>query len=377
MNKKRLVLNSVLILSLLTTIVIAQQVGESVSIDQPLFSDQYVAGRIVRVTAPIQGDLVVAGQELVVDAPIGGDLIAVGASLNLRSSVSDDVRAAGRTLTLDAQIMGHAVAAGAEVILTSDASVGDWAWFAGRSVTVEGQVGGELRAAGRRVMVSGEVGGNAVLAAEEIEIEPGAIIRGDLIWDSETEPEINANATVEGEIIREDLTGAFEEIGIPGVSGGLASAVLLGTALILASYLAFLVFPGFSGSVAARVRSMPLRTLGLGVGVIAGIPLVIVLLFVSRIGWIVAVGTLIGYLFLLLCAMVFGIVSIGKLGLELTKKDEAGRRPVHLLAIGLGVALILLLAQIPVLGTIVLLMVLFSGLGAISGEFWQRYRRPA
>ena len=75
--------------------------------------------------------------------------------------------------------------------------------------------------------------------------------------------------------------------------------------------------------------------------------------------------------------MVFGVVSVGKLGLELTKKDETGGRPVHLLAIGLGVALIVLLAQIPVLGTIVLLMVLFSGLGAISGEFWHRYRQPA
>lgn len=377
MNKKRLVLNSVLTLSLLTTIVIAQQVGESVSIDQPLFSDQYLAGRIIRVTAPIQGDLVVAGQELVVDAPIGGDLIAAGQSLNLRNSVADDVRAAGQTLTLDAQIAGHAVAVGAEVILTSDASVGDWAWFAGRSVTVEGQVGGELRAAGQSVMVSGEVGGDAVLTAEEIQIEPGAIIRGDLIWDSETEPEISANATVEGDIIREEQTGAFEEIGRLGESGGPARAVLLGIALIAASYLAFLVFPGFSGSVAGRIRSMPIRSPALGIGVIVGIPLVIVLLFATRIGWIVAVGTLFGYLLLLLCAMIFGVVSVGKLGLELTKRNEAGGRPVHLLAIGLGVALILLLAQIPVLGTIVLLLVLLSGLGAISGEFWQRYRQPA
>jgi hypothetical protein len=376
-NKKRSALSVILALSLLAIAAMAQRVGESVSIDEPLSSDQYVAGRIVRVTAPIQGDLVLAGQELVVDAPIGGDLIAAGESLNVRNSVADDVRAAGRTLTLDAQIMGHAVAAGAEVILTSDASVGDWAWFAGRSVTVAGQVGEELRAAGQSVTVSGEVGGNAVLTAAEIQIEPGAIIRGDLIWDGDEEPEISANATVEGEIIREDLTGGIEEIGGFMESGGFARTVLLGIALIAASYLAFLVFPGFSGSVANRIRSMPIRSLGLGVGVLVAIPLLIVLLFVTRIGWIVAMGTLFGYFLLLLCAMVFGIVSVGRLGLELTKKDAAGGRPMQLLAIGLGVALILLLAKIPVLGTIVLLMVLFSGLGAISGEFWQRYRQPA
>jgi hypothetical protein len=102
-----------------------------------------------------------------------------------------------------------------------------------------------------------------------------------------------------------------------------------------------------------------------------------VLPFVSRIGWIVAIGALFGYLLLLLCAMLFGVVSIGQLGLHLSKKDETSRRSRQLLAIGLGVVLILLLAQIPVLGPIALLLVLLSGLGAMSGEFFQRYRQPA
>lgn len=377
MSNKRLIHISGLILCLLTATVIAQQAGESVSIDQPQFSDQYLAGRIVQVTAPIQGDLVVAGQELVVDAPIGGDLIAAGASLNLQGSVSDDVRAAGWALTLDAPISGHVVAAGEEIVLTSDASVGDWAWLAGRSVTVAGQVGQNLRAAGQRVMVSGEIGGDAVLAADEIQIEPGAVIRGDLVWDGETEPEISTTAVVEGEILRGHFAGMVGEVAIPGASGSLASAVMSALAIIVASFLAFLLFPGFSGAAASRVRSMPLRTLGLGIGVIAAIPLVIILLFISRIGWIVAFAVLIGYLLLLLCAFVFGIVSMSKLGLDLVRKDEVGRRLVHLLVIALGVVLFLLLAQIPILGIIVIFLVLFIGIGAMSAEFWQRYRQPA
>jgi hypothetical protein len=168
-----------------------------------------------------------------------------------------------------------------------------------------------------------------------------------------------------------------EEISAPGASGGLASAVKSAIALIVASSLAFLLFPGFTAAATSRVRSMPLRTLGLGIGVIAGIPLVILLLFISRIGWIVAFAVLIGYLFLLLCAFVFGIVSMSKLGLNLATKDVAGRRPVHFLALGLGVVLFLLLSQIPVLGTIVVFLVLFIGIGAMSAEFWQRYRQPA
>ena len=374
MNKKRLALSGVVVLAL-TTAVVAQRVGETVTISELMSSDQYLAGSSVQVNAPIQGDLVMAGQKLVVDAQINGDLIAAGQSLDLRDSVTDDVRAAGGVLRLDAQIMGHVVAAGGELALGSEASVGDWAWLAGQKVTVDGVVGEELRVAGGSVVVSGEVGGDAVLAADEIQIGPDAIICGDLIWDSDGEPEIAASATVEGEIIQEDLTDALEGMRRIREVGGVASAVLLGIALIAAAFTVFLVFPNFSGSVAAQIRSKPLRTIGLGVSVLVGIPLVIVLLFITRIGWIVAIGTLFAYLLLLLCALLFGVVSIGQLGLELTKKDETSRRPVSLLAIGLGVVLILLLAQIPLLGTIVLLFVLFSGLGALSGEFWQRYRQ--
>ena len=377
MNKKGLALSSGLALGLLTAAVIAQQAGQTVIADQPLSSDQYFAGRFVQVSAPIEGDLVIAGQELIVNARIGGDLIAAGQSLVVTEAVADDVRAAGRTLTLDAQIAGHAVAAGAEVILSADASVGNWAWFAGRNVAVEGRVGEELRAAGQNVEVTGEVGGNVVVAAEEIHVGPGAIIRGDLIWDSDEEPDISANATVEGEIVQEDLTDAFEDLESFGELGGVASAVFFAIALIVASLTAFLLFPNFSASVSDRIRSMPLQTLAYGIGVLVGIPIVVMLLFVSRIGWIVAIGTLFGYLLLLLCAFLFGIVSIGKLALKLTNRDELAGLTVNLIAIALAVVLFRLLAQVPILGTIVLLSVLIGGLGALTGEFWQRYRSIA
>jgi cytoskeletal protein CcmA (bactofilin family) len=376
-NKKQLALSTALVLGLLTTTVIAQQVGESVTVDQPQSSDQYLAGRSVQVTAQIDGDLVIAGQALVIDAQIGGDVIAAGQTIDLRDSVSDDLRAVGQNLSLDAQIMGHVVAAGQDIVLSSDASVGDWAWFAGRSVIVEGQVGEDLKVAGQSVMVSGEVGGDAVLAAEEIQIGPDAIIRGDLIWDSETEPEIAASAIIEGEIIQEDFAEQFEGIGPFRDSDGVAGAIFSAIALVAAVFTVFLLFPSFSGSVASRIRSTPLRTLALGIGVIAGIPLVILLLFISRIGWIVAIAALFGYLLLLLCGLLFGLVSVGKLGLDLSKTDEMGKRSRQLLAIGLGVVMILLLNQIPVLGPIAMFLVLLSGLGAISGEFLRRYRQPA
>lgn len=377
MNKKQSALCALVLLAVPVSLVIAQRAGEEVSVTEAKSSDQYLAGRVVRVTAPVEGDVVMAGQELSVNAEIEGDLIAAGESVDVRNTVGDDVRAAGRTVALGGRIAGHAVAAGEKVVLEAGASVGDWAWFAGQNVTVDGRVGGELRAAGERVEVTGEIAGDAVFAAQEIEVGPGAVIRGDLIWDSERDPAIAAEATVEGEIVQRDLAeslGLEEDFGQPG---GIVTTVLFWLSVIAAAFATFLLLPGFSGSVSTRIRTMPLRTVALGIGVILGVPILVILLFATQIGWILALGLLFCFLLLLVSAMVLGIASVGQLGLQLSGKGAAAGLPVQLLAIGLGVLLVLLLAQIPVLGGIVVFLVLLGGLGAIGGELWQRYRMPA
>lgn len=375
MNKKRSALVGIAVLALPMALVLAQQAAETVAVPESLSSDQYLAGRVVQVTAPVNGDVVMAGQELSVDAKISGDLIAAGETVEVRNAVGDDVRVAGRTVTLSGQVAGHAVAAGEKVVLEAGASVGDWAWLAGQNVSVEGQVGGELRAAGERVVVSGEVGGDAIFAATDIEVESGAVIRGDLIYDSDTEPKIAAEATVEGQIIQEDLA---ESLGLEegfGESGGIVGALVFAISVIAAALVAFLVFPAFSGSLATRIRTTPLRTLALGIGAMIGIPLLVILLFATQVGWILALGLLFCFLLLLVCAMVLGIASVGQLGLQVSERGAAIGLPMRLLAIGLGVILVLLLAQIPVLGGIIVFLVLVGGLGAVSGELWHRYRQ--
>jgi cytoskeletal protein CcmA (bactofilin family) len=376
MKQKTLII-SALVLAVFATAVAAQRVAGTIIMDEPVFSDQYLAGRVIRVSAPIEGDLVVAGRRLLIDTEIDGDLIAAGETVDLRGTVTDDVRAAGRAVTVRTQVAGHLVAAGAEVVLEAGSTVADWAWLAGQDVRVAGQIGQELRAAADSVVVSANVRGDAVLTGARIRLEPGAVIRGDLIWQGPAAPEIAAGATIAGEIIQSEQLDGFSGMGRFGEEPGIGGTIVFTAALIAAVVAMFALFPRFSGAAAERVRETPLRTLGTGLAVAAGTPIAIVLLFVTGIGFIVGLGLLGSYLLLLLFAVLFGVVTIGHWGLALGGRSRTAGRGIQMSAMALASIAFLLIARIPLLGGVVVFLVLAGGLGAVSGELWQRYRQPA
>jgi cytoskeletal protein CcmA (bactofilin family) len=372
--KKIAVASGFVFAAALATVGVAQRAGHTVTIDEPQSSDQYLAASIVRVVAPVEGDVVAAGRLLIVDAAIAGDVIAAGESVEIRNTVGDDLRAAGRTVAVSGRVDGHVVAAGEQVRLESDGSVGDWAWIAGRNVVIAGRIGGELRAAGQDVAVSGNIGGDAILVGETIRVESGAMIGGDLIVQSDNEAEIAAGATVAGEIIRQDLPDGFGRM--QGFGIGVGSTLFLGIALAIAVTAVLLLFPLFSESTARRVRALPLRTLAAGLAIAILTPLLFVILFVTGIGAIAGFGVLGTYLLLLFFAMLFGIAALAQLGLELGLRGRSAGRAVQILAMLLASVSLLFLAQIPLLGPILLLLVCISGLGAVTSELWQRLRSP-
>jgi len=366
--RRTYVIVGIALLSILATSE-AQRIGDVVTIDQTRLSDEYVAGRIIRISTAIEGDLVAAGQEIVVDGPVGGDLIAAGDTLTVRQAIGDDARLAGRIITIESAVSGHLVAAGNKIEIASSASVAEWVWVAGREISLNGRVTGELRAVGEHVLVSGEIDGDAVITAENVEIAATSTIRGDLIIRSDDEPLIAPGATVQGEIIREDLPERFNSV--RGVTASLYSSI----AVIISAIAVYLVFSRFSILVTNRTRTAPLRSFGIGSGVAILTPILIVGLFVSGIGFLLALGVLAAYLLSLLLGVLFGLISVSGIGLGLIRgPDRVNSRLIHVLAVAISVFVVLLLSQIPIVGGVLVIAVGVGGLGAQMIELWLRYR---
>jgi cytoskeletal protein CcmA (bactofilin family) len=344
---------------------VAQEAGDVVVIRGSMDDDVYVAGRSVDVAAEVQGDVTAAGQSVSIDQRVTGDVLAAGETVTILARVQDDVRAAGRNVTIAGPVAGHVVAAGETVSIAPSATVGGWAWLAGAEVKVAGTVGGELKAAGQTVIISGQIGGDAELMAKTIRILGRARIKGDLIYRSDREPQISEGAVISGDIIAKPVLHREPE----GRAGGL---VALG-ALALAAGVYYLLFPVFSVAGAAGLWRTPFTALGVGLAFLFTTPFVVLLLFATLIGGLVALPLLAYYLVSLLGGLLTGVITVGDAGLRLIGKADPGARGLRVLSIVLALVALVLIQIIPVVGGLALLLLFLLGLGALQLQAWRRY----
>lgn len=357
-------------LALLSSAFAAYRTGDSLLLREAVTEDLYLAGRTVDVLAPIQGDLVAAAQRLRLAAPLSGDLIAAAERLELSAPVADDARLAGRELSLRAAVGGHLVAAGAEIELTGEAGVTDWAWLAGGSLRVDGRVG-SLKAAGNRVVIGGTVAGDAEIMAEEVELLPTARIDGDLRVRSHNKPRIARAESVGGRIIVTEPPAAPERPVAPGIAGMLVSVLVL---LVTAGAL-YLLFPGYAHAASAEARAAPVKTPALGLAVLAATPVLVVVLFVTGVGFLLGLAVLALYLTALLLGLVTGLFCAADWGLRRRRPERPGRGR-GLLAVTLAVLALAVLQLVPVLGGLAIFLLLLFGLGALTLRLWRAYRAP-
>jgi len=346
-------------------LLLAQEAGEVVIKRGTVEDDMYAAGRRVEVMADVQGDVVAAGKFVSIDQVVAGDVLAAGETVTIRAQVKDDVRAAGRAVTVAGPVAGHVVAAGEIVDIAPAVTIGGWAWLAGREVNMAGKVAGELKVAAQTVIVSGEVGSNVEIMAEEIRIMDGARIGGDLIYRSNREPDIADGAWIAGDTIAGPLP--YEE------PEGKGAGVVFLIALWVAAVAYFLLFPVFSMAGVDGLRRSPLTALGVGVTGLFAIPFIILLLFITVIGGLVAILLLAGYLVSLLLGLLSGVIFVGDAGLRLAGRAETAGKGIRVLSFAIALAVILLLQLVPVLGTLMMFVVFMGGFSAFHLLLWRTY----
>jgi len=169
---------------------------------------QFVAGARVEITnANVADDIFAMGRNVIFDTVSAKNIFAGGMSLSLKTITADDLIAAGGQVDVSGNIKNDVIAAVCpfcpvmgRLHLTSDMQIGDDARLAGRDIAVNGHIGGDLYAAAQQFRLSGEVVGTARIEADRIALAPGARIGGDLLYTSETKPEVADDATIVGQV---------------------------------------------------------------------------------------------------------------------------------------------------------------------------------
>jgi uncharacterized protein (DUF697 family) len=269
--------------------------------------------------------------------------------------------------------VGTASAATDHVVITGGAVVppgetaGDVVVIDG-PVTVAGRVTGDVVSVNGPVRVSGRVDGDLITVSDRAFLAPSASVGGDLTY-ADQRPSLAPGASVGGKISHENWDAATSGWGwVSGLAWWFAVSV---STLIVGVLLVWLA-PGALSAAERAVREHLGATIGWGVAIAIGLPLLAILALVTLVGIPFGVALLLAAIPVLLVAYT---TSAWILGRRVLQSRSAGPWAA-LLA---GWAILRVLALIPVAGGLVALAATVVGLGALTVALWhaRRPRAPA
>jgi hypothetical protein len=266
-------------------------------------------------------------------------------------------------LALAAPVTASAASTGnsgdAVVVIVGDVSVPrgetvDGVFLVNGDARIAGDVDGDVVVLSGDVLLAGRVDGNLFTADGKARLLPSAEVTGDVEYGDE-HPQVALDASVHGDVSKQD----FPDLGgaLPWI-GGFVLWLAITLSLWILGALLLLIAPRAADALEARSREKIGPLIAIGVAVLIVLPLAAFLAAITIFGLPLAFG--IGLSLLPLGAVAY-VVSAYVLGRRMVKP------PRHrMLAFLAGLAVLRVLALVPILGLLVGLAALVFGLGLIG-----------
>ena len=340
-------------------------VGPNESVDDTLVAH----GNTVRVEGVVNGDLLVFARTLEVRGTVKGDLVGFAKRTIVSGTVEGRIYTFSQSLDLDGEL-GHSIYGWIQSLrVESRGRVGEGIVAGASDISLEGDVKRSATIYAGNADVSGSIGRDLVMAGRSLTVAETARVGGNLVARVRhlKDVRIADGASILG---KRDIDVRVRKSRFTSPRFYLHQVVWLAAAMLVA-WLGLLLFPGFFEDCTQAVSS-GWRSLGLGIGVLAGLPVVIIVACITLVGIPVALMLLATYLVAIYLAKIWVGAQLGRLVLRpagATKRD-------WLLGLLVGLVILTVLLLIPYIGGFVRFIVVCLGLGAFA---WQLHRslRPA
>lgn len=396
--------------------------GDSIRIGtgEVIDDDVIIFGNTIVVNGTVNGDLITFGNDITLNGTVNGSAILAGQHMNVSGKVSGTLYSGGTALRLaptavvqrNVMFGGYSLDTASGSMIARDMSIG------AVQAVLSGRVGRDVQFGGRALELKGEIGrnvrasvsdpseGQPVLAfdatlpppiAAGLRVSKDAKLGGSLTYESPVEQSGEILVQPENGVVYQPTPSNVRNAPAPAPSPYewlWTRARDFFTVLILGG-LALWLTPRVVNAAVRNAESKPLAATGWGVVVlIAGYVLAVVtFVVIVALGVMFGISTLgglsvatfgIGFAGLGLGVTVFtGIVLwgakvivsfvFGKLVLQRFAPDYADNAPF---AFVLGLVLFEVVAAIPILGTVVTLVGILWGLGALWYVYYERRSTP-
>jgi cytoskeletal protein CcmA (bactofilin family) len=434
MNTKRFYRLIVLALVVLLTFSIVTpalafdpRAGETIVIDadEVIEDDLYLFANIITINGVVKGDVIAAGNSITVNGVIRGDLIAAGNDVTVNGEVTDDIRFAAYALKLGpkSRIGDDVIAAGFSLDAAQGSTVGGALALGAYQALLNGHVTEKAVLALGRLELNGVIDGNVQLSVGVTEdaglppiyymsnnvppvpsvnaglnFGPEAKINGALDYTSTNLYRI-PEGVVSGAVTHTELPVSPQDVSqyhpmreTNPLLYRILEALRFLVALAVIGLLVALVAPGWIRRPAEMIEKRPLPSLGWGfltfigmfftLGLLSLMVIALTILFAALtlgnlaglslvlggsgfFALLVAFGLVAGYLSYLVVGYLSGRWILQRISPALTEKPYW--------ALLLGVLILAVLTAIPFLGSLVSLVVILAGMGAVAILIWERF----
>lgn len=329
--------------------------------EEVVVGDYFAVGERVTIAGTVNGDAYVAGGNVIVEGVINGDLITAGGTVNVRGKVTQDVRAGGGQVTVSGDVGGNVTLVGGSLEVADSAKIAGSLVSAGGNLSVFAPIGKGATIGAGSTTIGNLINGNVTAGVGELALTPNAKVDGDLTYWSDSDAQIQDGAEVSGKTThnfpqkkekqepKKALGGLFAFFKI----ASFLAALLIG--LILIKFV-----PVFTKTTTEALSKKPVPSLGVGLAAVIITPILILIFAITMVGIPLALILLTLFLITLYLSKIFVSIAIGRKIVEITNQ-KAGDYAVFIL----GLLLYTLIALIPILGTVVAVLALLAGFGAI------------
>ncbi|TYL39673.1 cell shape determination protein CcmA [Natronococcus pandeyae] len=302
-------------------------------------SDERAGGTIVVEEGETVDEVEAFAGNVIVRGTVTGDVSAFAGNVQIDGEVGGDVEAVSGNVEITGTVDGDVSGAGGNFVVAEDATIG-----------------GSLEAGAGTVEIDGTIAGDAAIGAETIRLGENAAIDGDLRYGGTLEGNTDA---VAGEITEDSRIGVGLEPTVQPFAEWLFAVYAFVLNLLLGAILLAL-FPRFSDGVARRVATDPVRTGLAGLGVLVGVPILLVAIAITIIGIPVTVVGAFLFALLVWIGVVYGRFAVAAWLLSYADLEN------RWLALVVGLLGGALLGQIPFVGGLLNFVIFLLGLGALS-----------
>lgn len=344
--------------------------GENISLSSDQIIDEavMVAGNQITINSTINGNLYCAGRDILINAQVNGSIFCIGQNIKISGTTQDNIFTAGQNISTDATA-ANLTAAGQSLTVQPDAEISQDVILAGQDINLSGNFGRDLMVAGENFTHSGTVSRHVRFYGRNINLQPQSAISGNLDYYIPQDLMVN---------IDKDLvsgTISAHRVATPDKSPQLAltpAAHLLRLVYSIISFLLIgLVLLSLNRqktlSVVSIINTRSLSSLLVGFAVLILTPFAFIILLVTVIGVPLAFLILLAYIIGIMLATVYSSISFGQMLAHRFNLSGQYLQPVFYLLLGLP--LLWLIFNIPLLGWLIALISFFLGLGAFFLSF--------